>query len=149
MIKVKLDVNFDKEAELMSKRVSKAISNSMYDIGVRLVNKSRSYFDDEIKIGRVYRIRIAGSVIEHQASAPEQSPANLTGALKDSIRYRYAGGKDLIFRAGNNRVPYARAMELGNPLNNTVKRPYLVRAIYDLKNTNYTVITNNIKKVIR
>jgi hypothetical protein len=148
MMMVNVDINISEEIELAPRRVKKAVSDSMHEIGDRLVTKSKEYIDSDDKNGRVYRVKIRRSIVNHQSSAPGESPANMTGKLKKSVRYTYSGSRNLYFKAGNSKVRYARALELGDPLRKLAKRPYMIKAIDSLRNTNYNIIADNINKVV-
>jgi HK97 gp10 family phage protein len=73
---------------------------------------------EEPKAGKIYIINGR----RHQASAPGQAPAIITGDLKNSVRYELKGS-DLLFGAGNNEVDYAKFLELGTK--KMAKRPFI------------------------
>lgn len=69
------------------------------------------------KTGKVYKI--GGHL--HQASAPGESPANLSGRLADSVAYKVAGPHELIVGA---EAPYAKWLE-GFIRNRIAPRPFI------------------------
>lgn len=77
------------------------------EIGDVLVEQSKENMD-EISNGRVYVI--GGKT--HIASRAGDSPNNLSGELKNTIRYDISGNI-LEFGAGNETVNYAKYLEKG------------------------------------
>lgn len=77
------------------------------EIGDVLVEQSKENMD-EISNGRVYVI--GGK--NHIASKAGDSPNNLSGELKNTIRYNI-DGNILEFGAGNETVNYAKYLEKG------------------------------------
>jgi hypothetical protein len=77
------------------------------EIGDVLVEQSKENMD-EISNGRVYVI--GGKT--HIASKAGDSPNNLSGELKNTIRYDISGNI-LEFGAGNETVNYAKYLEKG------------------------------------
>lgn len=64
----------------------------------------------------------------HKSSQPGQPPAVDTGDLKDNVFYRVVRQPLLIrlqWGISLGKVPYARAMEFGNPIKNVLPRPWL------------------------
>lgn len=90
---------------------------ALTDIGNTLVKQGRANMD-KISYGRVY---IIGGK-PHVASRVGDSPNNLTGNLKATIRYEIAG-RVLEYGSGNRDINYAKYLE-GN-----MNRPNITRAI--------------------
>ena len=115
--------------------------------GQSLVRESRRSIVDDPKTGRVYLIRRR----RHRASAPGESPANLTGRLRKSIGFVLSGKMDLEFGVGpsmSTNVPdYARTLELGG--GRIAKRPYLIKAIEKEDRNMENYLFNEIRKSIR
>ena len=80
------------------------------------------------KKGRLYIIKRGGRRRKHRASAPGQSHANLSGALRRSIGWKVRG-RDLEFGYGVTRVkvPYASFLEDGT--SRMQPRPTLANAV--------------------
>jgi HK97 gp10 family phage protein len=86
---------------------SKFINQALKEIGDVLVDDAKENMN-KISFGRTY---VIGGRI-HIASKAGESPNNLSGKLKDSIRYEIQ--KDVLeFGAGNERINYAKYLEKG------------------------------------
>ena len=90
---------------------------ALTDIGDTLVKQGRANMD-KISHGRVY---IIGGK-PHVASKVGDSPNNMTGDLRKTIRYEVKG-RTLEYGSGNGTVNYAKYLE-GN-----MNRPNITRAI--------------------
>ncbi len=109
-------------------RTKEAIRKSFYDFGKDLKQESRRLIKDPPKTGRIYDLRINGKRVLHQASAPGEAPANLTGALRKSVDYNVSQANQMTFGAGNHQtVDYAKKLELGG--GNVSPRPFLIKSI--------------------
>lgn len=62
----------------------------------------------------------------HTASAPDESPAILSGNLEKTVRYEIDGA-DLLFGAGDDRTDYAKFLELGTQ--KMEQRPFIRKAV--------------------
>jgi len=114
----------------LNKITREGMSKAFFAIGKDYVTTAKNRILNPPKTGVVYRIRSRkGVVILHQASAPGESPANRTGALKDTIESLYSAGQDSMrLKAGDgDRVPYAGFLEEGTK--KIKPRPYLIPAI--------------------
>jgi phage gpG-like protein len=112
-------------------------------------NRSKGIIQNEMelpKTGQIYRItKRNGRTVNHQASAPNESPAVLNGDLQKSVYGNVEGGLQL--RIGAN-TPYAKVLHNGGMNNNgnyIAPRNYLIRPI--LKNRRNTI--NNIEDAIK
>lgn len=76
------------------------------------------------KTGRYYIIN--GKL--HQASAPGEPPADLTGNLADSVNYRGRGSSELVIGDRADMAPYAKYLE-GFVPNRIAPRPHLRPAV--------------------
>ena len=90
---------------------------ALTEIGDTLVKQGRANMD-KISYGRVYVI--GGK--PHIASKPGDSPNNMTGDLKKTIRYEIRG-RILEYGSGNVAVNYAKYLE-GN-----MNRPNITKSI--------------------
>lgn len=83
------------------------LNDALGAVGDVLVDNAKSNMD-KVSFGRVYVI--GGR--PHIASKAGETANNLSGALKDTIRYEVQG-EVLEFGAGNERVDYAKYLEKG------------------------------------
>ena len=106
----------------LDKSFSDGVRKGLQQSGIRIAGMSGRANDGLIKqdmnapkSGRVYNIRIGrgGRILKniksHQASAPGESPAVISGKLRNSLYSRVEGSNQL--RIGAN-TPYARILEL-------------------------------------
>ena len=85
----------------------------------------------EKKTGRIYKI----NGVEHQASAPGEAPAILTGELQRSLFYNVSGSNYLEYGADTE---YAGRLEHGDDAIDA--RPYLIRAAIDKNRESYNTL---------
>jgi hypothetical protein len=115
-------------------KVSKdSIRLAFFRIGSDLIKTASGHISAKDKTGILYGVVVKNGkkrlvplragLRTHRASAPGQSPANLNGILRRSLRYDIRGIKLLQFSAN---TPYARRLELGG--GSIKKRPYLFRS---------------------
>lgn len=130
-----------KSLRQIEERTRSGIRKAWYELGKDLKQESKRLITEPPKTGRIYRIRRKGKTVIHQASAPGESPANLTGALKKSVNYNVSSTSELVFGANTK---YARRLELGD--SKIKKRPYLKRAIDEKEGEAYTHLCSNIEK---
>lgn len=105
------------------KRVQeRALHNALMDIGSDVTELIAKYILGPPKTGRIYIINGR----PHQASAPFESPAELTGRLRRSINFSARGGRQLTI---GESAPYAAALEMGTRDNRILPRPHIIRAI--------------------
>ena len=95
--------------------------NALSDIGLDVRREIRKLIRRPPKTGRWYTIR----GVKHQASAPGEPPANLTGKLARGASYRTRN--HLEMEVGIRGVSYAEYLETGT--RKMKPRPYLVRAV--------------------
>ena len=123
----------------------KGIKESFDRMGKDLIATSRRLILEESKSGRLYIYNINGKRISHIASAPGQSPANITGKLVSTINTSITGSYQMQFGAGNHiDVKYAKYLEIGT--SKMEKRPYLIRAINLNERNNYVTLNEKIKR---
>lgn len=97
---------------------------------------------DKISYGRVY---IIGGK-KHIASKAGDSPNNMTGALRKTVRYEIKGNV-LEFGAGNRKVNYAKYLELGTGKMDA--RPNVHKSILQNKHKIELAIKAQIKEMIK
>ena len=128
----------------IEKGTKKGIEQAFYKIGKDLKHTARRLILDEIKTGRLYKYNIGGKRIVHISSAPNQSPASVSGKLVNSIDTNINGGSSMEFGAGNSTLDYAKYLELGTI--KMAKRPYLIRSINLNERNNYVSLQDKIEK---
>lgn len=119
----------------------------------------RKAASDEIlrkpKSGRTYiRRDRAGRRRRHVASAPGETHANMTGALRRSLDFKVRSSKQLEFGYGITRgdaPEYARVIEFGNPRNKIQPsaRPSLRNAIRATRRNIIGNFNRELKKMIK
>lgn len=124
----------------------RSVEKAFHAIAKDLKKTAKSLIrDKKKKTGRIYIKRLKGRIVRHQASAPNEAPANFTGNLMRSVGSEISGSDKLIFGAGgkNTNVHYAKFLERGTK--KMRKRPFLRTAIED----NFRNIENHINTFIR
>ena len=104
------------------KKHDQALRDALNDIGSDVTDLIAKYIKGPPKTGRIYIINGR----PHQASAPFESPAELTGRLRRSINFAARGGRQLTI---GESAPYAAALEMGTRDNRILPRPHIIRAI--------------------
>lgn len=130
----------------IAKHTKSGIRKAWYDLGKDLKQDAKKFITDPPKTGRVYTRRVNGRIIRHQASAAGESPANMTGNLRNSVGYNVSPSNEITFGAGNNEVPYAKRLELGD--SKVKQRPYLIRSIDANEGEAYQHLCADIEKAL-
>ena len=107
--------------ENYSENTRQAIRQTFFHMGNELKKKANAaILDKTTKTGRWYRVYRNGRRFWHQASAPGETHANLSGALRRSLSYQIQGTSVLEFGYGvanDMKGPpapeYARRIEEG------------------------------------
>lgn len=99
------------------------------------------------KGGRTYRVKRGSRTINHRASAPGESPANLTGKYRRSIGFKIRGALQMLFGAGNSSVPYAKWLERGT--SKMKPRPGLGNAVKATERNGINYIRNNLERSLK
>jgi hypothetical protein len=129
----------------IERRTRDAIRSAFYNFGKDLKQESRRLIKEPPKTGRIYVLRIGGKRIVHQASAPGEAPANLTGKLRASVNYNVSRANEIRFGAGSEGdVEYAKTLELGD--SRIKKRPYLLPSINKNEKLAYEHLRTALKK---
>lgn len=79
------------------------------------------------KSGRIYKIRRGRRTVNHRASAPGETPANRTGALRKSAGFQIHGTEKLEFGYREGSADYSPFLETGT--SRMAPRPGLKNAI--------------------
>lgn len=90
---------------------SRGIRQGFFRAGHKMSADARLNLIKAPKTGRLYKIR--GRKQLHRASAPGESPANLTGALKKSVAFKIQGMEHFEF-GYDDSTKYGRRLELGD-----------------------------------
>lgn len=118
----------------LTNKTKAGIRSTFQSTGLRLVKTSKNLIDTTKRAPWSYLVKINGRYVRHHPSLPRQPAAEMTGKLKESIRFTVRES-ELIFGAGNKfknkrgkkSVHYARFVEEGT--RKMKARPYLKPAI--------------------
>lgn len=91
----------------------RGIRQGLFKAGRRLHKEFNTEVLRKPKSGRTYLVRRGKTRRRHVASAPGETPANLSGAYRRSAGFKLVGDKRLVFGAGSPKVPYAKWLEDG------------------------------------
>ena len=87
--------------ERIDENTRRGIRQGFFRLGSSLVRtSSKQILDRSKKTGRIYRIRRGQRIRRHQASAPGQSPANLSGKYRRSFGFKIKGFQEMKFGSG-------------------------------------------------
>lgn len=128
MIRIRENVNnrlVFAQISLLQNLVNKSIHKALYEIGRENVVHARNLMSQR-KTGRIYII----DGKPHQASAPGEAPAILSGALFKNIDYAVRGFRQMEFgdKTQPGKFPYGRRLELGE---NIDARPHIGQTVKD------------------
>lgn len=102
------------------RNIKEGIRQGFLAVAPNVVSEVRRLIDSPPKTGRLYIIN--GQI--HQASAPDESPATLTGDLSNSIRSSVPNFNTLIIGSGSE-APHGLWMERGTDDGRIEARPFL------------------------
>jgi hypothetical protein len=142
MIKLKIDHKNRKTFGTIrnaSKRFHAGIRRGLHEIGVENRRHLRKLIRDKNKTGRLYTIR--GKI--HQASAPGEAPANLTGALANTAGFKVSGHYQCEF---GDRQEYGKYLEDGT--SKMKPRPHVGRTAEEKERDNYNSLAEHTKEAI-
>ncbi len=136
MIRISYRMNVPDMREMTRER----IEQGWHRFAIDLRTEAASQVLSGVKSGKTYRnVRLPGGRIKrrHVASAPGESHANLSGALRRAMGWTVSGWRRMDFGYGvgaRHKGPiYARAIELGRPAtekySEILPRPTLGNAI--------------------
>lgn len=130
------------------KRANKTgIKQGFTFLGKQFVKDSRQKMKDtERDFSKVYYVRIRGRIVRHNPSKEFFPAAIMTGALSKSVRYKVNGSDSMKFGAGDDKINYAKYVELGT--SKMKERPYLKPAIYENDRDAWTGFAKYIEKAI-
>lgn len=102
----------------------RGIRQGFYFLGRDLMKTTKDGIKNGPKTGKIYLIKRGGRKYRHQASAPGEYPANMTGNLRRGVRFEVRGDRQLVFGAEADYAPY---LERGT--RNMADRPFLYKSI--------------------
>lgn len=116
------------------------IIRALHKSGQGLIYSLQNEANNGLKTGKFYKVKVNGIAKIHQASAPGETPATITG------RYANAGRlvirpKELVFK---NIAPYSGYLEFGTT--RMKPRPGLSNAIVDQERN---IVRNFLKEIER
>lgn len=122
------------------------IRNALFEIGRENVRHTRRLIRDPNKNGRIYRIK--GRI--HQASAPGEAPANLSGKLAKTMGYNVRGSKEMEF---GDKEEYGKYLELGTKNQDgsirMKRRPHLEKTVDDRGNENAAILLKAVDRGLK
>ena len=96
------------------------IRKALHEIGQEVVKEDQRLITEGPKTGRIYRIKGR----DHQASAPGEAPANLSGKLRESADYKVHSEHKMEV---GEYAGYAGYLETGT--SKMEPRPHLIKAV--------------------
>ena len=97
-------------ARSIEKNTKQGIRRAFYSIGQDLVKTAAAETLKQNKTGRIYNVRGRGRRRRHRASAPGETPANLTGGYRKGLGYEVHSADRMEF---GDTAPYAGFLEKG------------------------------------
>lgn len=139
--------------ENLSNASARGIRQAFYFIGKDLVAEANKLILEKPKHGRLYKIKRLKRIKLHRASAPGETPANLTGSLRKSIDFDVIGKEELQFGSKEiflNRKGMPPGVIYGGYLEKGTKkmepRPYLITSIKNKEAAIQTHFEREIKR---
>lgn len=116
--------------------VRRGLKSALIEIGKGDVRHTKALIKNPPKTGLMYG--------KHQASAHGEAPANQTGKLMKSVRYKAYGWSKMEF---GDYAPYGKWLEEGTT--KMKERPHLSRTVTERSGTNYMIINKVVEKHIK
>lgn len=91
----------------------RGVRQAWFKIGGILLKQVRQDINHKPKSGRLYRLRKGKRWVNHRASAPGETPANLSGTYRRSMGFQIQGWRRMEFGSRSGTAPYARFLETG------------------------------------
>lgn len=116
---------------------ARGVRQGFFNIGRTLKRTAnKNILDKSQKTGRIYIFKTqSGRRKRHQASAPGETHANLTGDLRKAVAWKVYGSDELKFEYGVDGLtppPYDTAIEFGTKDGRILARPSLRNAIFEI-----------------
>ena len=127
----------------LDKNVKREIHGALCEIGQSHTVHCRHLIFRR-KTGRIYVIKGAF----HQASAPGEPPANLSGELARHVGYVVAGHLEMEFgdKSQQGKAPYGMFLEGGT--RKIKPRPHISRTVKDEYKNTYTSLTESMNRAL-
>jgi hypothetical protein len=122
--------------------IRRGLKDALAEIGRENKKHTKALIKNPPKTGRIYKVK--GKPNPHQASAPGEAPANWTGKLMKSVRYRAYSWSRMEF---GDYAPYGKWLEDGTKKMSA--RPHLSRTVKERSGTNFTIINKVVSKYIK
>ena len=116
------------------------IRDGLFDIGNENVKHLKKLIRSKDKNGRLYFFR--GKI--HQASAPGEAPANMTGKLANTTKYKVRGSYQCEF---GDTVFYGPYLEHGT--SKMEPRPHVKRTVKEKSRDNFNALNDNVKRRLK
>lgn len=130
----------------MSEATRRGLRQGFFQLGNDLQKTASRQILKKPKGGRTYLIRRGKTRRRHVASAPGESPANLSGSYRKSIGFKIKGSTQMEFGAGNSKVPYAVFLEKGTK--RMQPRPGLGNAVRATQRNARRYFADNIRRFV-
>lgn len=114
----------------------RGLKAALIEIGKGDVRHTKALIKNPPKTGRMYG--------KHQASAHGEAPANQTGRLMKSVRYKAYGWSSMEF---GDYVPYGKWLEDGTK--RMKERSHLSRTVTERSGTNFMIIKRVVDRHIK
>lgn len=144
---MKLSVSCDNTAKRRLRSIKKAdelfqrgVRRALFKIGRENIRHTRKLILDKNKNGRIYNFRGR----PHQASAPGEAPANMSGTLMKTVKYDVRGSHQVEF---GDQVEYGKYLEKGTT--KMAPRPHLKRTVKERAKNNSIALRTSVKREIR
>ena len=145
MIRIKAD-HANREVHLHLEKTSlffrEGIRNALFEIGDENSKQLKKFIIDPPHTGIIYN-RPGNMGQQHQASAPGESPADMTGKLSKSVNYKVRGSYEVEF---GEKMPYGKYLEEGTA--KIQPRPHLIRTVRKKERDNYRSLERNVRQKI-
>lgn len=123
-------------------RHKKALEDAFHEIGQEVVYETKRLILNPPKTGRIYIINGRW----HQASAPGEAPAWLTGRLGRSGDYFVTSYERMVVGEDPLKAPYSGYLEHGTK--KMAPRPHVIKAIQANHQNMVNAILDNVEKAI-
>lgn len=120
--------------------------HGLYQYGNVLRREVREQIKSKDKSGRVYIIQRRDRRFRHRSSAPGETPANITGKLRNSVDFNVSGSTEMKF-GYDDSVDYGRHLELGS--SKIKPRPGLLNAIKKTSLQGRTILARNVNEHLK
>jgi hypothetical protein len=122
----------------------KGIRQGFYNVGKLLKSTANKDILAKDKTGRTYRIKRGKVIMNHRASAPGQTFANLSGAARKTLGFDVVGSDHLEFGFRQNQATwYTKVLET------SLNRPALGNAVSKESGNAVTIMESELRKALK